>query len=137
VFSVMADILVRARRRFARWRSQNSGPFERPEKLWVVSGRLTALLSPVDSPMSTSQVLITALNSQIVVCRSPNFIREGDRLNLEMRVPDGSSIDMEVRVEWVDISGVAHRLGLIIVNPRRSQNAWRQLCFGQDAKAPG
>lgn len=129
--TVFARFFSRAQARFRRvsgWlhRRVQSGILEDP--MVPVPMLLSGLLSEPKSPMATTKVAVTSLNVHLLVCKSQKLIAEGERMNLELRLPEVGPLHLAVVVDWVNISSVAHSLGLRVVHKNDSRRVLEEFC---------
>ena len=129
--SAFSRLFSRAQARFhrlGRWwdKRVQSGLLEEP--LWPVSMLLSALLSPPKSPMSTMKVAVISLNSNLIICKSQKLLNEGDRYRLELLLPDSEPLEVLVVVDWVNLSSVAHSIGLQVIHKQNSRQILQNFC---------
>lgn len=121
-------LFSRAQQRFRRLLRKRpvSGILEDP--MVVVPMLLPALISAPKSPMAVMKVAVTSLNADLLICKSQKLLEEGARMNLEIALPDGQPLHVLCAVDWVDISPVAHSVGLRIVHRGDSRKRMQAFC---------
>ncbi|MCW5868138.1 MAG: hypothetical protein KIS61_12840, partial [Candidatus Eremiobacteraeota bacterium] len=79
------------------------------------------------SPMAVTKVAVTAVSLESLVCKTGRLEEEGAILRLELQWPDMEPVELNVEVEWVDLSSFGHSLGLSVLHQRDSRKKLQQL----------
>ncbi|MBX3169757.1 MAG: hypothetical protein KF760_20305 [Candidatus Eremiobacteraeota bacterium] len=98
-----------------------------PDPLMKVPMLLPALMSEPASPMAVTKVAVTAVSLESLVCKTGRLEEEGAILRLELQWPDMEPVELNVEVEWVDLSSFGHSLGLSVLHQRDSRKKLQQL----------
>lgn len=98
-----------------------------PDPMLKVPMLLPALISEPASPTAVTKVAITAVSLESLVCKTGRLESEGAILRLEVHWPDMEPVELNVEVEWVDLSSFGHSLGLTVLHQRDSRKKLQQL----------
>lgn len=115
-----------SRYRFNNWfrpRPQASGP----DPMMKIPMLLPALISEPATPTAVTKVAVTAISLESLVCKTGRLESEGAILRLEVQWPDMEPLELNVEVEWVDLSSFGHSLGLTVLHQRDSRKKLQQL----------
>ena len=122
-----------SRYRFSNWlrpRPQASAA----EPMLKVPMLLPALLSEPASPLVVTKVAITSVGLETLICKTGRLEQEGAILRLELQWPDMEPVELNVEVEWVDLSSFGHSLGLTVLHQRDSRKKLQQLLHNLQAR---
>lgn len=72
---------------------------------------------------NTVQLVVDALNSQNLTCKSPDLLQEGMQLSLDLLLQGVGPVKLRVEVEWVLLSSFGHSLGLKVLHAADSDTA--------------
>jgi len=122
-----------SRYRFSNWlRPRSQAPAAEP--MMKVPMLLPALMSEPATPLAVTKVAVTAVSLETLVCKSGRLEQEGAILRLELQWPDMEPVELNVEVEWVDLSSFGHSLGLSVLHQRDSRKKLQQLLYNLQAK---
>ncbi|MFN8608280.1 MAG: hypothetical protein U0931_12160 [Vulcanimicrobiota bacterium] len=116
-----------SRYRLSNWlrpKRQNEIP---REPLLKVPMLMPGLMSEPASPMAVTKVAVTAVSLDTLVCKSGRLEEEGAILRLELQWPDTEPVELNVEVDWVDLSSFGHSLGLTVLHQRDSRKKLQYL----------
>jgi hypothetical protein len=123
-----------SRYRLSNWLRSKPQPESAPEPLLKVPMLLPALISEPASPLAVTKVAVTAVSLETLVCKSGRLEEEGAILRLELQWPDMEPVELNVEVEWVDLSSFGHSLGLTVLHQRDSRRKLQQLLYSLQQK---
>ena len=109
----------------AHWlgRSESATPAaEAPEELYKLPRLLMGLASSPKCQRGI-QLVVDALNSTHITCKSREKLEEGQRYELAMLLQGVGHVRVKVLVEWVLLSNYGHSAGLILDEDPESQVA--------------
>lgn len=116
-----------SRYRLSNWLRSKPQATTPPDPLLKVPMLLPALMSEPANPMAVTKVAVTAVSLETLVCKTGRLEEEGAILRLELQWPDMEPVELNVEVEWVDLSTFGHSLGLTVLHQRDSRHKLEQL----------
>ena len=117
--------MTHLRRLWSRLRARPQAPAAPP--MVKVPMLLPALISEPATPMAVTKVAITAVSLETMVCKTARLEQEGAILRLELQWPGMDPVELNVEVEWVDLSSFGHSLGLSVLHQRDSRKQLQRL----------
>lgn len=86
------------------------------EPLWRLERMLVGMASLEGLRHNTVQLVVDALNSENITCKSRELLEEGTRLQLDLLLQGVGPVRLPVLVEWVLLSSFGHSVGLKVLH---------------------